>query len=310
MPAKKYTDFDESLPFERIAKHGARDAKDTRQYVSVRCPHCAVRFIDIPLDSLKTNKASECKKHLLRCPKAKAAGVVVAPVRRVGRTQPEPQVAPPPAPPVATPVAPPPATPVATPTACCAASRRPLEERLDEMREEQASQKHVADLRHAELIARHAELIAEVREAKALRDSMAHTVALPFRISPPDAITVSRELRPKVDFHLARMTELQRVNAVQASQLAESKRAAKEHKRAREAAEAEATQAKRARRAAEAKAARLRSNCAAEPRVEAALAKLRAVERTFHPDKARGATFTATEVSAVLHDLRDLLRGA
>ena len=41
MPAKKYTDFDESLPFERIAKHGARDAKDTRQYVSVRCPHCA-----------------------------------------------------------------------------------------------------------------------------------------------------------------------------------------------------------------------------------------------------------------------------
>ena len=60
----------------------------------------------------------------------------------------------------------------------------------------------------------------------------------------------------------------------------------------------------------EAKAARLRSNCAAEPRVEAALAKLRAVERTFHPDKARGATFTATEVSAVLHDLRDLLRGA
>ena len=39
-------------------------------------------FVEIAADSLSTNKASECKKHLLRCEAASAAGVCPEPVKR------------------------------------------------------------------------------------------------------------------------------------------------------------------------------------------------------------------------------------
>ena len=52
------------------------------RYVTITCPHCAVAFVEIAADRLPTNKASECKKHLLRCESALAAGVCTNPVKR------------------------------------------------------------------------------------------------------------------------------------------------------------------------------------------------------------------------------------
>ena len=82
MPPKKYLDFAESTPYRRIAKQHAKDEQDVRSYVTITCPHCAVAFVEIAADRLPTNKASECKKHLLRCESALAAGVCTNPVKR------------------------------------------------------------------------------------------------------------------------------------------------------------------------------------------------------------------------------------
>ncbi len=79
---KKYLDFAESAPHVRLAKQNARDERDTRSYITITCPHCSVDFVEIAVDSLSTNKASECKKHLLRCEAASAAGVCPEPVKR------------------------------------------------------------------------------------------------------------------------------------------------------------------------------------------------------------------------------------
>jgi len=79
---KKYTDFAESAPRVRLSKQNARDERDTRSYVTITCPHCSVDFVEIAVDSLSTNKASECKKHLLRCDAASAAGIRPEPVKR------------------------------------------------------------------------------------------------------------------------------------------------------------------------------------------------------------------------------------
>ena len=79
---KKYLDFAESAPHVRLAKQNARDERDTRSYITITCPHCSVDFVEIAADSLSTNKASECKKHLLRCEAASAAGVCPEPVKR------------------------------------------------------------------------------------------------------------------------------------------------------------------------------------------------------------------------------------
>jgi hypothetical protein len=79
---KKYLDFAESVPHVRLAKQNARDERDTRSYITITCPHCSVDFVEIAVDSLSTNKASECKKHLLRCEAASVAGVCPEPVKR------------------------------------------------------------------------------------------------------------------------------------------------------------------------------------------------------------------------------------
>ena len=79
---KKYLDFAESAPHVRLSKQNARDERDTRSYVTITCPHCSVDFVEIATDSLSTNKASECKKHLLRCDAASAAGIRPEPVKR------------------------------------------------------------------------------------------------------------------------------------------------------------------------------------------------------------------------------------
>ena len=82
MAPKKYLDFAESAPLVRIAKQQAKDEQDLRKYVTITCPHCSIAFIEITVDSLPTNKASECKKHLLRCEAALRAGVGAEPVKR------------------------------------------------------------------------------------------------------------------------------------------------------------------------------------------------------------------------------------
>ena len=79
---KKYLDFAESVPHVRLSKQNARDERDTRSYVTITCPHCSEDFVEIAADSLSTNKASECKKHLLRCEAASAAGIRPEPVKR------------------------------------------------------------------------------------------------------------------------------------------------------------------------------------------------------------------------------------
>ena len=62
MPGKMYTDFLESAPRRKPCPNGPEGA--TRLYVEVTCPQCNKVFVDIPLESLRTCKASRCKRHL------------------------------------------------------------------------------------------------------------------------------------------------------------------------------------------------------------------------------------------------------
>lgn len=80
MPTKKYTDFLESDPITRDAKHGSAG---TREYVSITCPHCTVSFVQITKENLATSKATECLKHLRVCDAAKAAGLNPPPKKQV-----------------------------------------------------------------------------------------------------------------------------------------------------------------------------------------------------------------------------------
>ena len=68
--------------FFEISAKGVEDrTQETRSLSAITCPHCAVAFGEIAADRLPINKASECKKHLLRCG-ALAAGVCTNPVIR------------------------------------------------------------------------------------------------------------------------------------------------------------------------------------------------------------------------------------
>ena len=90
-PTKKYLDFVASQPFERVSKHGGSDTR--RSYVAFTCPHCDTAFVEIAADSLHTNKASECLKHLRVCDAAKAAGVLVPPAKKKRTVAEEPPTA-------------------------------------------------------------------------------------------------------------------------------------------------------------------------------------------------------------------------
>ena len=48
---KKYLDFPELVPHVRPAKQNARDEWDTRNYITITCPHCSVDFVEIAVDS-------------------------------------------------------------------------------------------------------------------------------------------------------------------------------------------------------------------------------------------------------------------
>ena len=59
---KLYTDFLESAPIRKPCPNGPKGA--TRLYVEITCPQCKKVFVDIPSESLRTCKASRCKRHL------------------------------------------------------------------------------------------------------------------------------------------------------------------------------------------------------------------------------------------------------
>ena len=81
MPPKKYMDFTESAPIERQAK---QPPYEERSYVDITCPHCNLSFVSIPEESVRSNKASECLKHLRVCEvfKAKGGEVALAPEKK------------------------------------------------------------------------------------------------------------------------------------------------------------------------------------------------------------------------------------
>ena len=79
---KKYTDFAESAPTERVAKHLASGSGHVRSYVSLTCPHCNQAFVEMPLECVDRNKASECLRHLRWCDQARWAGVDAPPRKR------------------------------------------------------------------------------------------------------------------------------------------------------------------------------------------------------------------------------------
>ena len=194
-----YTDFLESAPIRKPCPNGPEGA--TRLYVEVTCPQCNKVFVDIPSESLRTCKASRCKRHLDRVHANKAAA-------------PPPQAAAP-AEPAAPAVAPAAATPILN--ACCERARRPLEDRIEALREEGRRASEEAEQRHRELL-------DELRAANRTRDAIAATVASPFKIAPPDAVTVGLKLPEKIHFHLKRMEDLQAANALFGSQLEASQR--------------------------------------------------------------------------------------
>ena len=196
MPGKMYTDFLESAPIRKPCPNGPEGA--TRLYVEVTCPQCNKVFVDIPSESLRTCKASRCKRHLDRVHANHANHTNSNP----------PQAAAPNAPPAA-------ATTILN--ACCEHARRPLEDRIEALREEGRRASEEAEQRHRELL-------DELRAANRTRDAIAATVASPFKIAPPDAVTVGIKLPGRVDLHLKRMEDLQASNALFGSQLDTSRR--------------------------------------------------------------------------------------
>ena len=189
MPGKMYTDFLESAPIRKPCPNGPEGA--TRLYVEVTCPQCNKVFVDIPSESLRTCKASRCKRHLDRVH-----------ANHANHTNSNP---------------PPPAAVTTALNACCERARRPLEDRIDALREEGRRASEGAEQRHRELL-------DELRAANRTRDAIAATVASPFKIAPPDAVTVGLKLPEKIHFHLKRMEDLQAANALFGSRLEASQR--------------------------------------------------------------------------------------
>ena len=194
MPGKMYTDFLESAPIRKPCPNGPEGA--TRLYVEVTCPQCNQVFVDIPSESLRTCKASRCKRHLDRVH-----------ANHANHSNP-PQAA---APAVV------PAAPTTVLGACCERARRPLEDRIEAVRAEGRRASEEAEQRHRELL-------DELRAANRTRDAIAATVASPFKIAPPDAVTVGIKLPGRIDLHLKRMEDLQASNALFGSQLDTSRR--------------------------------------------------------------------------------------
>lgn len=57
-----YDNFTESTPVLKDCRAGHLGVK--RMYVEITCPYCNDTFTDIPAESIRTSKASRCKKHI------------------------------------------------------------------------------------------------------------------------------------------------------------------------------------------------------------------------------------------------------
>ena len=58
----KYDIFNVSKPWPKIIADNL-----TREYVSITCPYCTESFTNVPFSILKTQKSTDCKKHLRVC---------------------------------------------------------------------------------------------------------------------------------------------------------------------------------------------------------------------------------------------------
>jgi hypothetical protein len=64
MKISKYKSFGVAGPAESYDRSNI----NKRNYNGIICPYCNVEFARIPVESLKTNKAAYCKAHLAKCP--------------------------------------------------------------------------------------------------------------------------------------------------------------------------------------------------------------------------------------------------
>ena len=103
--------------------------------------------------------------------------------------------------------------------ACCEESRRPLEDRIDAIREEQRLERVEAERRHEQAERRHQELVEEFRASQRTLNGFVSMVAHELKITPPDVVTVSVKLPKTLECHNRRMNDLQSSNQVFSSRL-------------------------------------------------------------------------------------------
>jgi len=82
MSHKKYLDFVESDP---VTKSSKKAPWAPMTFVAIKCPHCNQTFTEIPVDNLKTGKASQCLSHLRLCEAYRCKGGEVAPKGKLVR---------------------------------------------------------------------------------------------------------------------------------------------------------------------------------------------------------------------------------
>ena len=75
MSRQKYLDFIDSEP---VTKPGKKAPWTPTAFVGITCPHCNQKFVELPVDNMKTGRAAQCLKHLRVCESFKAKGGEVA----------------------------------------------------------------------------------------------------------------------------------------------------------------------------------------------------------------------------------------
>tara|TARA_B100000575_G_scaffold263178_1_gene238112 strand:- start:449 stop:1324 length:876 start_codon:yes stop_codon:yes gene_type:complete len=287
----KYTDFVVSEKEDKRAAHGGA----IRAYVTVTCPHCLVAFVSIPWEHRNTNKATECKKHLLVCQAAKDAGVHVKPPVKRKRVAEDALVS---------------AAPEAAPTRevepadsedrnpCCVRTEERMQDRFDALREQMAKMQRSIDDQTSEL------------------RYMTQTISDNLGIEPPTPAAVCTQLAPALKFRDNRMEKLQLCNQTHAEtekkyarEIDDLKRKLQQEEKAR-AQERKDFNAKLW--AADQKHDKLKKEFDAykkKPDADAGrIAKLRnELSKTFHPDKIAKTGYDHATCTAVMQRVNSIL---
>lgn len=255
MPRKKlYTDFEESVPICKPCPMGPPGA--TRMYIEITCPKCNKHFVDIPVESMDTSKASKCKNHLdthhtsIDKPTTDDnPATQLAPARKVPLAGESPQG------------------------------------EVAALRSEVAGMREKMEEQHEEMM-----------RALGMRDAMAKTVAIGFRINPDDAITVTRELPRKLESHTKRMDDLQTANSLFGAKQQEFdgkvKRQRAEYEKKLQGKNMEIN--------------RLKKQARTTDDLKEALKNLR---KTFHPDKKHQFEDKTTVMTAMSQEINNLING-